>query len=138
MQQQRRDYKKTRHGYESPDWTSEIKPEWIKEGMDDEGVKFADKLGLNLANGQMSTSQIRNIYGELKRIQMIGFEKEKTSFLLLLPKVAYAAKRNEKQGIKTFKTVFDKVHAMVKTEKDYGNMMNLMEAILAYHKAYEK
>ena len=67
---------------------------------------------------------------------MKGFENEKTSFLLLLPKMAYAAKRNVNLGLTAFRQVFDKLHKDVKTAEQYKNLMYIMEAILAYHKAF--
>lgn len=123
-------------GFKRINWRNELKPEWITKSIDEGGIKFSEKLGDALVKNKLTTSQIRNIYGEMKRIQMKGFNNEITSFLLLLPKIAYASKRKEEIGIKIFKDVFDKMHSLVKNEKHYENMMNLMEAILAYHKAF--
>ncbi|HBK29668.1 MAG TPA: type III-A CRISPR-associated protein Csm2, partial [Parabacteroides sp.] len=82
-------------------------------------------------------SKIRSIYGEIKRIQMGEFEKEKSSFFLLKPKVAYALGRDEKnQGLKLFKLIFDKCFGNVTNQKSYKNFCGFIEAILAYHKAY--
>jgi CRISPR-associated protein Csm2 len=120
----------------SEDWSVKIKPEWITREIDREGVEFSKNFGKYLADNKLTTSQIRNIYGELKRIQMKGYANEKTSFLLLLPKMAYAAQRNKNEGLTAFKKVFDKAHPLVDDEKNYNNMMDLMESILAYHKAF--
>jgi CRISPR-associated protein Csm2 len=65
------------------------------------------------------------------------FEKEKSSFYLLKPKVAYALGRDERnEGLKLFKKIFDECFEYVTDQKAYLNFCNLMEAILAYHKAY--
>lgn len=136
MQQQRRDFKKPGGHIDRPDWSSQVKTDWVTNKIDEDAVSFTEKFGNYLAKNRLTTSQIRNIYGELKRIQMKGFEAERTSFLLLLPKMAYAAKRNKNDGLTAFKKVFDKLHTNVKTAEQYNNMMNLMEAILAYHKAF--
>ena len=65
------------------------------------------------------------------------FEIEKASFFLLRPKVAYAFGRDEKnKGLKLFKLIFERVYLLVKDQKTYNNFCNLIEAILAYHKAY--
>lgn len=88
----------------------------------------------------LTTSQIRNVFGEMRRIQMKGYKEEKTSFLLLKPKLAYAVKRHKKQGIQLFYEVFSIAYDAVDTNNydqgkiHFNNFMNLMEAIIAYHK----
>jgi len=124
---------------ERPDFESRFKPEWITKSIDDSFLVFAEDFGRFLGNTariKMTPSQIRNVYGETKRIQLKGFEANKTSFLLLKPKIAYAAKRNDGEAIKEFKKVFDKMHSCVKTDKNYENFMSVFEALIAYHKAF--
>ena len=111
-------------------------PNWIKKQINKESVDFAENIGKYLAENKLTTSQIRNVFGELKRIQMKGYEKEKTSFLLLKPKMAYAAKRNQNDGINTFKLFFDLGHNEVTDEPTFANFISLLEAVLAYHKAF--
>ena len=136
-----------------------IKPEWIQNGANEEMILFAKTWGREMAgihedlsieevelkkkrkeikpSGDMSNSQIRNIYGEIKRIQMLGdFEKAKVSFYILRPKVAYAYGRNPSKGMKIFMNIFDSASSFVKDDKTYQNFCNLMEAILAYHRAF--
>lgn len=114
-----------------------FKDVWIKNEADNTLPTFADKMGKEMANGGLTNSKIRNIYGEIKRIQMGSFEKEKASFYLLRPKVAYALGRDPKnRGLMLFKMVFDKAAEYVSDQKSYKNFCNLIEAILAYHKAY--
>ena len=109
---------------------------WIQDGATKELPDFAEEMGKAMATNGLTNSQIRNVYGEIKRIQMGGFDKEKASFFLLRPKVAYAYGRsNGNKGLGLFKKVFDKVYNDVDDEKSYINFCNLMEAILAYHKA---
>ncbi len=136
MQHQRRDFKNKGEYQDRPDWSSQVKTDWVTNKIDEDTVNFTEKFGSYLAKNRLTTSQIRNIYGELKRIQMKGFDEEKTSFLLLLPKMAYAAKRNNNDGLTAFKQVFDLLHKNVHSAAHYNNMMNIMEAILAYHKAF--
>lgn len=112
-----------------------IKKEWFVDGADDNLVKFAEEAGKAMANAGISSSQIRNIYGEIKRIQMAGFESTKSSFFLLKPKVAYAYGRDDKKTLKIFKEIFDEAFNYVTDEKSYQNFCNFMEALLAYHKA---
>lgn len=119
-----------------PNWTNEFKTIWLTEGITKDTVEFTKNFGENLKEGRLSTSQIRNIYGELKRIELKGFEKEKTSFLLLKPKMAYANSRQRSNGLRDFKEVFDKAYENINDEKSFLNFMQIMEATLAYHKSF--
>ncbi len=115
-----------------------FKPEWITSKISDETIAFVESMGKCLES--VSSSQLRNIYGEIIRIKMKGFDEEKTAFLLLKPKVAYnygRLKGREQKSFGTFKEeFFDKAHKEVKNEENFKNFVNLFEAILAYHKVY--
>ena len=115
-----------------------IKSEWIKVGANEEMVSFAEKCGRELVEGKLTNSKIRSIFGEIKRIQGTkDFELSKSSFFLLKPKVAYAYGREpQNKGLKLFKEIFDGAHQYVTDDKTYNNFCNLMEAILAYHRAF--
>ncbi|MGB3619166.1 MAG: type III-A CRISPR-associated protein Csm2 [Catalinimonas sp.] len=116
---------------------TKFKSSWIDQQIDRDGIDYADKLGEYLKNEGFTTSQIRNVFGEVRRIQMKGYAENKTAFLLLRPKVAYAAKRAGKTGAEAFKTVLDLAHNQVTDdEKTFQNFCDFIEAILAYHKAY--
>jgi CRISPR-associated protein Csm2 len=117
-------------------WANEFEESWIKEGITKECIEYTKDFGKFLAFNRLSTSQIRNVYGELKRIQLKGYDNEKTSFLLLRPKMAYADKRNEKDGLSELKKVFDKSYLIVENKIEFKNLMDFMESTLAYHKAY--
>lgn len=110
---------------------------WITNQATSEMVDYAEKAGEFMAKNGLTNSKIRSIYGEIKRIQMGDFEKEKSSFFLLKPKVAYALGRDEKnEGLKLFKLIFDQCFGNVTNHRNYQNFCNFIEAILAYHKAY--
>ncbi len=135
------------------DWEAEINkianefnPSWISDKADESMIEFADRAGNFMApknkkekEQKLSMSQIRNIYGEVKRIQVSGFIKEKTSFLLLKPKVAYACgrKRNN-SGLLLFKKIFDLCYSQINNEKTFINFCGLFEALIAYHKFYSE
>ncbi|SFD80856.1 type III-A CRISPR-associated protein Csm2 [Thermophagus xiamenensis] len=128
-------------GKNSPEvpFSKRFKDEWITKGVNQETVSFADELGKYLKENNLTTSQIRNVFGEIKRIQIKGYEQEKPSFYLLKPKMAYAASRVDgfkSKGIKAFKEVFDLAHKNVIDDKTYKNFVDFFEAILAYHKSY--
>lgn len=121
---------------------------WITEKIDKDCIDFAEKLGKELKDGKFTTSQFRNIYGELKRIQMAGYAKEEVSFLLLKPKMAYAVKRMENRDnaeiIKKFHSTFDQAYKAVvsgtaqldEQGKRFDRLCSFMEAVLAYHKSF--
>lgn len=111
--------------------------EWILTGANSDLVNYAEDAGKFMANNGLTNSKIRSIYGEIKRIQMGEFEKEKSSFYLLKPKVAYALGRDDRnEGLKLFKKIFDLSSSSVTDQKSYQNFCSFIEAILAYHKAY--
>ena len=118
--------------------------EWIKTGATDTMVAAAEKAGKYMAENGLTSSKIRSIYGEVKRIQMKGFDEGKTDFYLLKPKVAYAVGRekqlnkNNMEGVLLFQLIFNECFKYVTNDATYKNFCNLMEAILAYHKAYVK
>jgi CRISPR-associated protein Csm2 len=143
---QRRDNfnQKQKDDYPVQKWIDEnqFQEEWIKNGTDSEMIKYAEKAGEYMAKNGLTNSKIRSIYGEMKRIQMVGIEKGKASFLLLRPKVAYALGREKgnKKGLQLFKFIFDEASKAVEMasneSKAFNNFCNLFEAILAYHKAH--
>lgn len=123
-------------------------PGWIEKHVDKEAVNFAEEFGLYLANQKYSTTQIRNIFGEIKRLQMEGkwSNEIETSLLLLKPKLAYGAKRQTKKetesAAKDLKKFLckgiDIVISSDNKKKCFDSFANIYEAILAYHKAYSK
>jgi CRISPR-associated protein Csm2 len=108
--------------------------DWIKLGIIKDCIAFADEFGKKIKDGGLTTSQIRNVFGEMRRIQMYGYDNQKTSFILLKPKLAYAVKRNENNGLKDFFKFFDIAYKSVDSKDHFKNMMDLTEAVLAYHK----
>lgn len=135
----------------------EIK-EWITAGISRPCINYTEELGEYLCDlssdrpfpgrNALSTSQIRNYFGEVKRIQLLeNTENRRSAFLLIKPKIAYAAarvlQRNRNSRINTFKMVIDTAHESVETEinkeldgKHFQNFVDFLESILAFHKAY--
>ena len=103
-------------------------------------VETADTLGRKLNEIQpdrekLSTSQIRNIYGAVKKMQMKG-ELDPHKLLMLKPKLAYAAKRHGK-GVNMLKEILTRAIDMVGDDQaNFNRFVDFFEAILAYHKAY--
>lgn len=124
---------------------NEFNNAWIRTGITEDCILFTENFGRHLATNGFTTSQIRNVFGEIKRIQMSGFNENKSDFLLLRPKMAYASKRatdKDKRaiGASDFEKVIKKAHLAVSSgiEGDntrFENFCDFVEAILAYHKA---
>ena len=95
-------------------------------------VTAAENLGRKLARN-LKTSQIRKVYGAVKKIQMSD-EFSQNDLIMLKPKLAYAAARNEAVGdLKDALTqAIDKVGD---DPKRFKNFVDFFEATLAYHKA---
>jgi CRISPR-associated protein Csm2 len=111
-------------------------------------VEQAEALGKDLAR-QLSTNQIRNIFGTVRRIEMNWPEKPKTDaererarkaqreLLLLKPKMAYQAKRERGRGVQQLTEVLSEAIDLVQGDrKKFQNFVDFFEAILAYHKAH--
>lgn len=120
--------------------------DWIQKEFTKDTIDFAEKFGAYLVKNRLTTSQIRNIYGEVKRIEAKvkddSFGNVFKDFLLLKPKLAYASKRAGTRGIEDFKKVMDKAHLAVVDAPDgkqrveaFRNFTDFFEAVLAYHKA---
>ena len=114
---------------------------WISDKIELDTVRYADDFGRSLAR-TLTTSQLRNFFGEVRRIQMQR-EFKFSDFLLLKPKLAYAAQRKSGAGVKELKLVLDLAHDAVTNTKDvlemkvrFERFVSFLEAILAYHKGH--
>ena len=103
-------------------------------------VKEAEQLGKQLSKN-LTKSQIRNIYGAVKKMQMKGgILANSHTFLMLKPKLAYAAKRHERQskGLETLRDVLTQAIGYVGNHQgNFNRFVDFFEAILAYHKFYD-
>ncbi len=110
-------------------------------------VKWADQMGQRIAR-QITTSQIRNIFGTVRQIEMNWRSKPDDSksyrqAVLLKPKIGYAAARERGQGMKDLEAVLRPgLDAMMEgktmdEKRDrFMRFAEFCEAILAYHKKY--
>lgn len=124
----------------------------IVEGEIDQLIKTAKEIGAGLARERLSSSQIRNIFGEVRRIQMnwpAGTGKEDLvqarnahrSAVLIRPKLAYQAKRERGAAVSKLKDALDPCLKVLQKCSDpadqriyFGRFVDFFEAILAYHK----
>jgi CRISPR-associated protein Csm2 len=89
----------------------------------------------------VSSSQIRNAFGTMRKLQMWGWEDPKTQsqLLLLKPRLAYTAGRQPSKSAEPYMELRDVLcHSIdqVKDDPTFINFCNFFEAILAYHKAH--
>ncbi|MDD5268110.1 MAG: type III-A CRISPR-associated protein Csm2 [Methylococcales bacterium] len=113
-------------------------------------VEFGERLGGHCAMNKLSSSQIRNVFGEVKKLEMtlaLKGEKDKDGkdieidalsvrkLMLLIPRLAYAAQR---QGgtMNELRDALTMAIKHIKTVGDFNRFVQYFEAILAYHKAY--
>lgn len=99
-------------------------------------VEVAEGLGQKLSGlpgkDRLSTSQIRNVYGTVKRMQFAPFDR--AQLLLLKPKLAYAARKGG-QGIRELRDVLNWAIDSTENEEHFEQFVQFFEAILAYHQA---
>jgi len=138
-------------GEQDVDGTTAIKG-WVSNRLDKLAVDYAEKFGSYLATCEkkhrLTTSQIRNVFGEVRRIQMKSnesWDSVEQSVLLLKPKLAYAAKRAEAKGASALEKVLsaglDEVFNGSNNDEKmqrFQRFADFFEAVLAYHKAHEK
>jgi len=110
-------------------------------GDAEETVRAAQELGDNLAR-RLKTSQIRGIFGTVRRIEMswpqnADAEQAKRAWrdvVLLKPKMAYQTKRN--RDVKPLADVLtDSIDLVQADWQHFQHFVDFFEAILAYHKA---
>ncbi len=124
-------------------------PFFINGENQKEMIESCKQFGKRFSDNDLSTSQIRNVYGEVKKIEMKNSmlkENENIEILplrMLLPKLAYAAARAKKKGTdelkdilsKGIQTVLEKEDDPKEIKKRFEMFSNFFEALLAYHKA---
>jgi CRISPR-associated protein Csm2 len=125
--------------------TEDIKSFILRDDTAKEMVLFADTLARDI-HKQVSTSQIRNVYGTVKKLEMLemqnGFDsKSYRQLLLLKPKLAYArgrAETNKKDAFMQLENALGNAIDAVSIEQPetFKRFCNFFEAILAYHKAH--
>lgn len=115
----------------------------IAEGDVDLLIRTAENVGSDIAR-QLTTSQIRNIFGEVRRIGM-NWDSDPAagyrSTMLLIPKLAYQAAREKGRGTSVLANILTPClneirHCPQQSRKLYfDRFADFFEAILAYHKA---
>ena len=134
-------------------YKNDFKSNWITQKMDKSGIQYLSDLGLFLCdktspndkfpgyNG-ITTAQLRNIFSEVKRIELRMEENAdwETDVLMLRPKIAYntarTMQRTRGSRMKELREVLELALADVSDKKHFGNFSKFFEGIIAYHKVF--
>lgn len=103
-------------------------------------VQEAETLGRHLKDTSVTTNQIRNAYGNMKKLEMAGWgSRTQREVILLKPRLAYAVGRQKepaKTGLHNLQTVLNHaIDAPVNDADTFKRFCQFFEAIVAYHKA---
>ncbi len=101
------------------------------EGDAEKLVATAQMVGYHLKGRGLTTSQIRNIFGEVKRMEASGYDRNR--LILLKPRLAYAAGRH-RGAVEDLRDVLVAAIDAVDDAARFKNFVNFFEAILAYHR----
>ena len=137
-----------------------LDPAWVRTGMTVEAVRFTEYFGRYLIGpkliddkkapgqqmlifvGGMSSSQIRNFFGEVRKLQMKGFANNTGDFAMLRPRLAFAKVRSKENAnadtrIKDFEQVLTILMDNIESgnAEHFQNFVDFLEATVAYHKA---
>lgn len=117
----------------------------VVQGDPETLVTWAEDIGKAIAR-QVTSSQIRNIFGAARQIQLRWPTDPQSAYrdaVLLRPKLSYFAKRERGRGMEELKRVLAPALEVMSQGKDldeqqkrFNRFVDFFEAILAYHKAY--
>ena len=118
----------------------------MTRGASKEMIDQAEALGRYLARAGLATAQIRNIFGTVRQIEMTwhskatpeDIAKAKRQLIMLKPKMAYQAKREQSKsrGVQDLAEVLSPAIDLVGDDRArFQNFVDFFEAILAYHTA---
>ncbi len=95
-------------------------------------IDFSEQFGKLCYSNRISTTQIRGIYQEVKRLPD-DIKISRSRLQLLRPKLAYQKGRFKE--LSDLQRVFDHLIKNVKTDEQLTNFKEFFEAIICYHKA---
>ena len=111
----------------------------VRDGIDNDFILWAEGFGRSISRSGVTTSQIRNIYGTVKKLEMSA-DIDMPAVLLLKPRIAYATARN--RGLDDLAQVVTKAIDAVneadspaQKRERFQRFCKGFEAILAYHRA---
>ena len=124
----------------------------IVQGDPEVLVTAAEKIGQLVAEQKLTTSQIRNVYGTVRQIQLRWDTNPGKSYreaVLLRPKLAYYAERAKKDkggtvGMETLQTYLEPAIKLLsdanlsdeQKKQRFDRFTDYFEAIVAYHRKF--
>lgn len=129
--------------FSSPTLSPEEYRKILVEGDAELLTERAETIGTGLAR-QLTTSQIRNVFGTVRQIEMNwgprATEQQRRhaarQLILLKPKLAYQARRERGKGVQELAGLLIPAIDLVGEDRDrFQNFVDFFEAILAYHTA---
>lgn len=137
----------------------DFRDKWITQKIDSDGIEYLENFGFYLCDKKseqdrvgfnaVTTSQLRNIFSEVKRIEIKmssdaedskTWDNLTTDVLLLRPKIAYNTARvlskSQNSRMRDLRTILEKALNSVKSSGDFERFSQFMEGIIAYHKVH--
>jgi len=112
----------------------------VEKGIDANFIAWAEKFGKKIRF--ITSSQIRNVYGTVKKIEMSAKRDDfdLTALLMLKPRLAYARARARQREFEDLEKALAKAIDKVSKpgEDQYDRLLRFcqgFESILAYHRA---
>ena len=96
-------------------------------------IQYSEQFGILCQRKRVTTTQIRRIFQEVKRLPN-EFEKSKVDLNLLRPKLAYQKGRFSE--LTDIQKLFDHLIKNIHTDLELANFKEFFEAIICYHKAH--
>lgn len=100
-------------------------------------VQHAEVFGPELKRQRLETNQIRKFLDAINQLKakLVGddFSAIETEVVLLKPKLAYAAARQN--AVRPLNNVMSAAIDKVHSKEDFDRLVQLIESIIAYHKA---
>ncbi|MBX7243716.1 MAG: type III-A CRISPR-associated protein Csm2 [Bacteroidia bacterium] len=120
--------------------TKEDIKSWVEDGLHQRMVKECEDFAEVIKD--MTTSQIRKFFGEVKRIEA-NFTESKDNIFMLAPRLAYSCGRKGGDKIKPFYDILKPALKSISTQDDkqhekFKRFVKVLECIVAFHKEKAK
>lgn len=102
-------------------------------------VSIADKMGKYLKDIGLKTNQIRRFFDGVRKIDVQfnrGRSFNRDNVILLKPKLAYAAGRQERTVKPLMEILNPAIDRAIDSYESFKRLLALIEGIVAYHKYY--
>lgn len=105
----------------------------LKKSNIEKFVEYSEQFGRLCTDKRVTTTQIRGIFQEVKRLPK-GFEESKYRLNLLRPKLAY--QKGRFHNLTDLQYLLDNLIKKINSDEALENFKDFFEAIICYHKAF--